>query len=84
MSDEPLSSPPRVPVTAEFLAEVRQKQAAYTESRRRYRERFNRHSQGDADELDEAEAASISSPAGMSRRRSRGKTHDPRQLRFEV
>jgi hypothetical protein len=83
MSDEPSSGPPRVPVTAEFLAECRRKQAAYTESRRRYRAGFLRRSE--EAELDEAEAqAPISAAAPDAPRRRRGKIHDPRQLKLEL
>ena len=82
MSDVPLSSPPRVAVTAEFLAECRRKQAAYAETRRRHREAFERHSEDVAEELAEAIPATL--PTAPLRRRSRGKVHDPRQLKFEL
>ena len=81
MSDEPLSRPPRVAVTTEFLAECRQKQAAYTEGRRRYRERLERIVWGNEDE-DQAQAASF--PAMPRTRRSRAKVIDPRQLKLEL
>ena len=84
MSDEPFSSPPRFPVTAEWLAEQDRKRAAYTESRCRYAERYLRHSQDEPEERDEAEPIPAGSPVGLSRRSSRGKVIDPRQLRFEV
>lgn len=84
MSDEPLSSPQRVPVTAEFLAECRRKQAAYAQSRRDHRERLERVAWSNEDE-DPAPATSSADPPAMPRpRRSRGRVIDPRQLKLEL
>ena len=84
MSDEPLSSPPRVPVTAEFLAECRRKEAAYAASRRLHRERLARAAWGNEDEEPASPTSSASPPAMPSVRRSRRKSIDPRQLKLEL
>ncbi len=83
MTDEPLSSPPRVPVTAEFLAEAQRKQVAYAESRRQHRERLERSAWGNEDE----ESAPATSPTGFAeapKTRRRGRIIDPRQLKLEL
>ena len=84
MTDEVSSGPPRVPVTAEFLAECKRKQEAYAESRRRHRERLERIAWGNEDE-EPAPTISPSDPPGPPRsRRGRGRIIDPRQFKFEL
>lgn len=86
MSDETSSNPPRVPVTAQWLAEQQRKRDIYENARRRHYEQIERQSRGDPDELDEAEAVPTSNPtsnpAAQPRRHSRGKINDPRQLKL--
>ena len=84
MSDEPTSGPPRVAVTAEFLAECRRKQAAYAASRRLHRERLARAAWGNEDEEPAPITSSPNAPAMPRLRRSRPKSIDPRQLKLEL
>jgi hypothetical protein len=86
--DSSLPRPPRVPVTAEWLAECRAKSAAYEEERRRYTQAWHRRLAGLEDEPEPEEAPEperIPEPQrGKGRRsRARGTIHDPRQRRFD-